>query len=804
MDTSVRPDARLFDMIVIGGGTFGAVLATRLLRRDKTRTHRILVLEAGPVSLPEHQQNMPQINPGEVWGVPWDSNSPKSWNQQFPGLAFTIGGRSLFWGGWSPYFIDSEWPSLPWPQSVKKDLSVPGPRNGNEAYLDQAARQIGSSKANDFINDVLHEQLGARLFAGLTSRPANSNPALTGNRGALTKVEELEAPLAVESAATRPGFFPFNKFSSVPLLIRASRTAFDESAGDDVRRRLMVVPHCHVISLEMSGRRVARIHTNQGAIEVPWGGQVFLALGTIENTRMALNTFPNNNLIGTNLMAHLRSNLTIRIPRDSFGTTLDPNQHPELKDLTVSALFVKGIHQHQPGTPGPKLGHFHLQITASGVGDLEVNSEAELFKKIPDIEGLDNFRGNTDKFIVITIRGIGEMAGAVGDPNSVDPRNRIALDSVTGIFDYGAPRTTVSLEASLKDLALWQAIDDASDEIARIFAGIGPIEYLSLPNKSAQAVWQSTPPITDNRRDTLSSTHHESGTLWMGAPGASVTDEWGRFHDAENLYAVGPVLLPTMGSPNPMLSGVALARRTADHLVPLPQPPPPEAGFRYLFDGTEATYKRWQIAGQGSFPLIDGAIVVYPGGDLGLFYYPEAFGDFTLRLQFRLDRIDDNSGVFVRSWNPRAPVPRRGNPNVSDIYGNGAYVAVDTGFEIQIDELARGNKSKNPPEDDGMDKKCTGAIYDIPTTAGLGYQQNFQRGPTLQAGQWNDYEIEVKKSAVGDAYTVRLNGRQTPTTTYINPDAYRGKSALVDPNSGFFGLQSHSGRVAFRNIRISP
>ena len=137
-----------------------------------------------------------------------------------------------------------------------------------------------------------------------------------------------------------------------------------------------------------------------------------------------------------------------------------------------------------------------------------------------------------------------------------------------------------------------------------------------------------------------------------------------------------------------------------------------------------------------------------------------------------------------------------------DIYGNGAYVAVDTGFEIQIDELARGNRSVRPPEDDGMDKKRTGAIYDIPTTAGLGYQQNFQRGPTLQPGQWNDYEIEVKKSAAGDVYTVRLNGQQT--TKYANTDAYRGKSVVVDPNSGFLGLQSHSGRVAFRNIRIKP
>jgi hypothetical protein len=72
---------------------------------------------------------------------------------------------------------------------------------------------------------------------------------------------------------------------------------------------------------------------------VPPHGNVFLALGTIENTRFALSTLPNTQgLIGRNLMAHLRSNLTIRIPRANFGAVLDPARNPELQ---VSALFVK-------------------------------------------------------------------------------------------------------------------------------------------------------------------------------------------------------------------------------------------------------------------------------------------------------------------------------------------------------------------------------------------------------------------------------------------------------------------------------
>ena len=151
-----------------------------------------------------------------------------------------------------------------------------------------------------------------------------------------------------------------------------------------------------------------RVVTNQGTVDVPYKGRVFLALGTIENTRLGLSTQPNSNrLIGRNLMAHLRSNLTFRIKRSDFETLKN------LKDLEVSALFVKGIHKHADG----KLGHFHLQITASGAGELGTNSEAQLFKKIPNIDDLDQFKGITDAWVVVTLRGIGEMTG----DKSADP-----------------------------------------------------------------------------------------------------------------------------------------------------------------------------------------------------------------------------------------------------------------------------------------------------------------------------------------------------------------------------------------------
>ena len=56
-------DGRPFDIVIIGGGSFGSALALHTLSRDRFRDHRILVLDAGPYVLPEHVQNLP----ASVW-----------------------------------------------------------------------------------------------------------------------------------------------------------------------------------------------------------------------------------------------------------------------------------------------------------------------------------------------------------------------------------------------------------------------------------------------------------------------------------------------------------------------------------------------------------------------------------------------------------------------------------------------------------------------------------------------------------------------------------------------------------------
>ena len=114
---------RPFDFIIVGGGTFGSAIAEHLWFRQKQAGGglRTLVVEAGLFTVPEHVQNtggsrvlpipqnpfflnenapQPEKPQNEVWGSPWKSAIP------FKGLAYTLGGRSFFWGGWSPRLLE--------------------------------------------------------------------------------------------------------------------------------------------------------------------------------------------------------------------------------------------------------------------------------------------------------------------------------------------------------------------------------------------------------------------------------------------------------------------------------------------------------------------------------------------------------------------------------------------------------------------------------------------------------------------------------------------------------------------------
>ena len=81
------------------------------------------------------------------------------------------------------------------------------------------------------------------------------------------------------------------------------------------------------------------------------------------------------NRMGSNLMAHLGSDITAQIKRSALGL-------PAPTALDVAALLVRGSTSD---------GHeYHMQITASA----GPSSDATLFTSVPDLDQLDTIRAN--------------------------------------------------------------------------------------------------------------------------------------------------------------------------------------------------------------------------------------------------------------------------------------------------------------------------------------------------------------------------------------------------------------------------
>jgi hypothetical protein len=169
----------------------------------------------------------------------------------------------------------------------------------------------------------------------------------------------------------------------------------------------------------------------------------------------------------------------------------------------------------------------------------------------------------------------------------------------------------------------------------------------------------------------------------------------------------------------------------------------------------------WRMAGPGGFrPLGDGIVESYGGS--GIFWYADAaFEDFVLTVEWRIARLHDNSGVFLRA------------PPLADSPGP----AIEHGYEVQIDD--RGLDPKRNVLDSPL--HLTGAIYQLaPAT----------RRCSRPVGAWNVFEVR----ASGATITVKLNGEDVSRLD----DAVRLRR-------GHVGLQNHheGSAVQFRYLRIA-
>ncbi len=163
----------------------------------------------------------------------------------------------------------------------------------------------------------------------------------------------------------------------------------------------------------------------------------------------------------------------------------------------------------------------------------------------------------------------------------------------------------------------------------------------------------------------------------------------------------------------------------------------------------------------------DGPILTCTGGGGGWLTTDQEYGDFELRVDYRIMTPGGNSGVGLR-------YPPQGDP-------------AHEGMEIQIlDDPAPEYKDLDPAQ-------YTGGIY---------YQSPPSAHPARPVGQWNRYFIRCR----GTRVFIQLNGVTIQDVDLATFKVGRGghKALAERPLRGFVGLQSHTGRVDFRNVEIRP
>jgi type 1 glutamine amidotransferase len=179
----------------------------------------------------------------------------------------------------------------------------------------------------------------------------------------------------------------------------------------------------------------------------------------------------------------------------------------------------------------------------------------------------------------------------------------------------------------------------------------------------------------------------------------------------------------------------------------------PETGYSPIFDGSQASFANWRMAGPGGFTLADGTLTSF--GGMGLLWYPvRTFGNYSLKVDWMMPG-DDNGGVFIGFPDP----------------GNDPWQPVNLAHEIQIDAT------------DADPTRTTGSVYSFqaPTAA--------REAALNPPGSWNSYEIGVHGSRV----EIWLNG--------VKINDHTSSRAIAN---GYVGVQNDGAGadINYRNVRV--
>jgi hypothetical protein len=192
--------------------------------------------------------------------------------------------------------------------------------------------------------------------------------------------------------------------------------------------------------------------------------------------------------------------------------------------------------------------------------------------------------------------------------------------------------------------------------------------------------------------------------------------------------------------------------------------------WRQLFNGKDLT--GWKHVGPGSMSVEDGLIRGH--GGMGLLYWQgEKFSNCVIKVVFKMEKTNSNSGVFIR-----IPIEPREE-----------WMPVHYGYEVQID-----NQPELSNEDD---YHYTGTLYSLTKPLAK---------PGKPGPEWNTMEITLD----GPRTIVYVNG--VKVTDFKEGDPVPERKFDFEPQrgprpeEGYIGVQNHGEAdvVFFKEIAVKP